>query len=176
MKYFLDFDRTLFDTDAFVVQAHDDNKTESLSTPEIWHDYRAEPFLYHDAIHFLRDKRPGDVTIVTAVTEIAGKDAHSFQKAKVEQTPVTDHVGAFVYVVGEKGEMMKELTKDFNADETIIFIDDKIEQCLSVKQLVPHCHCFLLVRNPADSGAVQSVTGVTIVHTLQDAEAAINLL
>ncbi len=176
MKYFLDFDRTLFDTDAFVVQVEDDEKTDLLSTPQAWQHYQSVPFLFHDAIHFLKDKNPSDITIVTAVTEVAGKDAHGFQKAKVEQSPITEHVGNFVYVVGEKGEIMKELTANIPTDETIVFIDDKIEQCLSVKQLVPHCHCFLMVRNPADSGAVEGVTDMTIVHTLHDVEAALQLL
>ena len=176
MKYFLDFDRTLFDTQAFMVQVSDDGKTDLLSTPDIWNHYRAEAFLYHDAIHFLRDKQPSDVTIVTAVTEVSGKDAHGYQKAKVEQAPVTHHVGTFVYVVGEKGEVLRDLTSTLPPEETIIFIDDKIEQCLAVKQYVPRAHCFLLVRDPAVSGAVESVTDIMIIHSLHDAEAAIALL
>lgn len=176
MKYFLDFDRTLFDTHAFVTAVADDGRDALLSTPEIWQHYQAADFLYHDVEHFFHSKAQADCTIVTAVTEVSGKDAHGFQKAKVEQAPITSFVKDFTYVVGEKGECMRALVKNLPADEPIVFIDDKIEQCLAVKQSVPQVHCFLIVRDPAVSGAVDSVTGITIIHSLYDADVALALL
>mgnify|MGYP006361825151 CR=1 FL=1 len=75
MRYYLDFDRTIFDTDAFVAYwqarvAADGGQEEQFAPGEL------SQFLYADAAQFLRDKENA-VTIITFGTA-------DFQEAKIK--------------------------------------------------------------------------------------------
>lgn len=170
MKYLLDFDHTLFDTDAFVRAVRLSGTKIPLVSEEIWGEFVAADYLHNDTLDFLKSKNPTDIIILTMVTVSYGELAFPFQKRKVEQEPILSHVQEIEYVDDVKGPRAAEIAKQFPPEEPIVFVDDHIEQCLSVKQHVPQCRCFLLVRDRSVIGDVKSIQDIEVVHSLQEVD------
>ena len=169
MKYILDFDRTLFDTDLFIVQLKSDGYSYDALVPEMLDGYLIEKFLYRDVVSFLKDKSKFDVTILTALGSLLyGDRVSEYQKVKVEQEPILSLVGNFIYVEDVKGEAAGEIAAQFHPRDPVVFVDDLLSQCLSVKQRLPQSHCFLMVRSgslPEDLPA-----GIIAVSTLAEVD------
>lgn len=176
MKYLLDFDRTLFDTEAFIQTYERSGASTELVSPEIWEEFSAADFLYAEVRQFFQSKSATDIYIVTMFTKQYGEKSYDYQKAKVEQEPILSWVEQIEYVDGLKGERAAEIAKQFPPYEPIIFVDDRIEQCLSVKKHVPTSHCFLLVRDPSLIGDVENVQEIEVAHSLTDIDAKIKEL
>jgi hypothetical protein len=176
MKFLLDFDRTLFDTDAFIAQVERDGRSDRLITPDIWQEYDVREFLYDDVLPWLATQPRESLHILTAITPTAGAEADAFQREKLRSGGFAELVASVTFVVGEKGEVAGEIASQFPPPEPIIFIDDRIEQCLSVQRALPEAHCCLMVREPAVIGSVAMVRGMTVVHSLAGVDAMIEKL
>jgi hypothetical protein len=176
MKFLLDFDHTLLDTTAFVEQVRADGRDSILITPGIWSHYDVRDFLYPDVLNWLESKAKEDLCILTAMTPQLGPEAGAFQKEKLHSGRFDDLVESVVFMIGEKGEAGDKIAYNFSPQETTVFVDDKIEQCLSVKNAVPHAHVFLMVREPEQIGSVQQIQNIHVVHTLADVDAIIEVI
>ncbi len=60
--------------------------------------------------------------------------------------------------------------KQFPPHEPVVFVDDLLKNCLSVKAVVPHAQCFWLVRTQAPEGEVLVPEGITLVRTLVEVD------
>ena len=154
MKYILDFDRTLFDTDAFKAQVAKDNKTDSLLTPAIWQEYSAQDFLYDDVLQWLPRKSRESLVILTAMSPEAGPSANEFQKAKLASSGLADLVSEVIFMVGDKGKYVSDIA----ALQPACFIDDVLSHHQSVQKYTPHVTSLLMdrvveatARKPVDS-------------------------
>lgn len=171
MKYLLDFDRTLFDTDAFVAQVERDGRGGALLTPGIWDQYHVQDFLYADVLSWLKTVAREDVYIVTALA--GGDEAAAFQRAKLASGGFNELVTDTHFVSGLKGEVVAEIAKQFPPEEPIVFVDDRIEQCLSVQACAPQVTVCLMVREPESIGEVSTVQRMPVVHDLSGVDAII---
>lgn len=170
MKYILDFDRTLFDTDSFISQVEADGKRSILVTTEIWSHYNARDFLYKDVLDWLLSKNKSDIQILTAVTADLGDKADSFQREKLNSANLKKFVSSTTFVTGEKGQSVAEIAKQFPLEEKLVFVDDRIEQCLSVKETMSEVICCLMVRDKSLIGEVKMVNNLKVVSTLADVD------
>ena len=175
MKYILDFDRTLFNSPA-CYQYITEQKGEFEFTAEALADIEVCQFLYDDVISWLNTESKADLYILTAISPKYGPSAGDFQREKLFCSQVVDAVKDVVFMEGLKGEPVAEIAKQFPPHEPLVFVDDRIEQCLSVKSAAPEAVCCLMVRDPAVVGEVSEVQGIKIVHCLADVDAIIEEL
>ncbi len=166
MKYILDFDRTLFNSPSFVKRVEMDGRRDVLITPQVWQTYKVQDFLYDDVLTWFNNKDKDNLYILTAISPQLGNQSEAFQREKLRSSGFGNLVSGIHFVVGEKGEKAAEMT---------VFVDDKIEQCLSVKNYLPNSFCFLMVRNRELIGsAIKEVRGIKVVHNLNEVDAIID--
>lgn len=170
MKYIIDFDHTLFDANAFIEKVEIDGRSDILYTPAIWKYYDVKDFLYSDVIGWLGSKIRSDLHILTAITPSKGEYSNEFQKVKLQNDVIAKMVNSISFVIGEKGESVASIAEQFPPQEQIVFIDDRIEQCLSVQAVSPEVTCCLMVRDPSIIGDIKSIRGIHVVHTLMDVD------
>lgn len=173
MKYILDFDRTLFDTDKFVQQLELDKVDYTVLVPELLDNYTIADYLYDDVLPFLQSKNKEDVIFLTALGSTYGPRILEYQKAKIEQEPIISLVGKIVYVDSEKGPAAAKIAEQFLPGESVVFVDDLIEQCLSVQQAVPQARCFVMVRRSDKYLGESSAQGLPIVRSLPEVDGMI---
>ncbi|MCA9361871.1 hypothetical protein KC906_00710 [Candidatus Kaiserbacteria bacterium] len=176
MKYVLDFDDTLYDAKRFKQQVAADGTAHLLFTPEIWQLYDVQDYLHTDTVDWLASKQQEDLFILTAAMTSDGKVVMAYQQEKLRCSKLGAVVFEIIFSAGEKGVETAEIASRFPPSEPIIFIDDKIEQCLSVKATVPQAHCFLMVRDPSVIGEAETVRSIDVVHSLADVDAKIREL
>lgn len=175
MKYILDFDHTLLDTDAFVARVDQDDRRPILITPGIWQHYDVRSFLYTDVLDWLQSKPKESLHILTAMTPELGPLSCEFQKTKLRSGAFDSLVASTTFMIGEKGEAAAEIAAQFSPHETIVFVDDKLEQCLSVQAALPQAICCLIVRDVSQAVSTPSAPGIHVVHTLADVDGILNL-
>lgn len=160
MKYVLDFDHTLMDTDKFVKQVDADGRRDILVTPGIWNYYNARDFLYDDVLDFLMAKPKEDLVILTAMTPSLGPEACDFQKEKLENAQMDDLVSEIIFMTGDKGPYLKKLYDG----SPMCFVDDSIGHHDSVQQCEPNIVSFLMQR-PGVTPVVSSENSA--IHTIE---------
>jgi hypothetical protein len=107
------------------------------------------------------EKTPKDnVHILTAYKPSQGPGAEAFQCGKVESGGFAELVGSVTVMDGLKGACALEIAKRFPAHETIVFVDDRLDQCCSVKSALPHAIVCLITRD----GASTDVCAQDIYH------------
>lgn len=144
MKYILDFDRVLFNTDAFSARL----KETGLHMPrgsalleaieEQGIDW--EEFVYPAAREFLAQHGSDCVIVSSFISTYRGDNSvdtdslEFFQREKIKRSGLHDLVGGQVYVVGEsKEEALSELRHSFA--EPLVFIDDSPRQVKYAREL-----------------------------------------
>ena len=172
MKYVLDFDRTLFDTEALYAAFVRDGVDYTQLSPDMLQGYQAADFLYPDTVPFLQQHQPSDVMILTAYNTAYGAQARAFQQAKVEQVPIRDLVSDIHYVEQDKAQSMRTIAADCVAGEQLVFVDDLLEHCASVKAAVPHCHCFLMQRQASSLTPPPGISIISSLHQIDELLAA----
>ena len=170
MKYILDFDRTLFDTPAYYQKVAELKLEEIQFDPEIWKQIEADEFLYEDVIDWLSTKSQEDLYILTAVNPNYGDGQGTHQKGKLTGSKVEELVSDVVFTQGLKGEHVAEIAKQFPPDETIVFVDDMLEQCVSVKNTLPDTVCCLIVRDESLIEKVDIPEGIKVVRCLSEVD------
>lgn len=168
MKYILDYDRTLFDTQALYDALDRDGVGRRTVTPAIWQDYQVADFLYPDTVPFLQRHQPSDLIILTAYNPAYGPEAKAYQVTKVEQSPVIDLVSQIHYVPGDKGQTARQIVADHDSDQAFVFVDDVLQHCQAVQAAVPACRCFLMQRQPSDVSPSPGITAISSLDELTD--------
>lgn len=155
MRYFLDFDKTLFNTDAFIGYL-----CEKINTPELaklpqserndvalsayetgkitFEDGELAQFVYGDVAEFLR-LAANNATIVTF-------GSPGLQKAKIENA--LSHIPRLqvVYTLGkDKGPFVKEQLGESGSES--VFVDDAVALLESVALSCPNAHIFEMRRD-----------------------------
>jgi len=163
MKYILDFDRTLFDTELLYEAFARDGIDRNILEPVIWESYQAKDYLYSDTLPFLNQHDPSDLIILSAYGTKYGPQVRQYQQGKVEQKPITDLVSQIHFVEHDKATMMQTIAASCNPDDQLVFVDDLIEHCVAVQTAIPNCQCYLIQRN----NATQSLPdGITVIQSL----------
>ncbi|MCA9360803.1 hypothetical protein H6785_00785 [Candidatus Nomurabacteria bacterium] len=176
MKYILDFDRTLLDTKTCYEFIDKDRIGGFATIPEVWEKYNSRDFLYEDVLSWLNTKDIKDLFILTASTPRYGSQASDYQKAKLQSGKFDELVNEIIFMEGLKGNSVAETVQQFSPDETVVFVDDKIEQCLSVKSACPNVFCCLMVRDSSARPEAEPLKDVFIVHSLKEVDAIIEAL
>ncbi len=168
MKYFLDFDRTIYDTDSFkkaiakrpplleIARQGKDVATEFFSSTKGVARRRSflrtfGTFASHGRFAFTPDELRGFLYpdavafLKTHSCTIVTYGVRAFITAKVA-TALTDfpdlHV---VYTSRRKGRTLRQLTKD--EPEPCVFVDDKVFQLASVTAWCPKVQCIEIRRD-----------------------------
>jgi NAD(P)-dependent dehydrogenase (short-subunit alcohol dehydrogenase family) len=168
MKYILDFDRTLFDVDTLYEQLARCRQSHLAGTIESFAHVAIADLLFSDVPQFLSDKKPADVYILSSVSGLSGQWETDYQTAKIAASGLAEQVAAVQVVSGEKGVAAASIAAGFPSAEPIVFVDDRIEHCLSVQAAVPEAHCWLIVLRPSIIGDRKSVQGIPVVHSLSE--------
>ena len=175
MKYLLDFDRTLMDTDRLRAAAEDEEKLHLVGNPDFWEHYNATDFLYTDVIAWLVSKDVADVHILTAYKPSQGELAKLYQEGKIGSGGFSDHVGGVTVMDGQKGPVAAGIARQWKEEELVVFVDDLLEQCVSVMGALPQAHCFLMCRSGARPEAPLPA-GLTAVSSLIEVDAIMDTL
>ena len=173
MKYILDLDHTLLDTTAFADALAKDGRGDEPVNPRMWYDYSAADYLYSDVVPWLQRIQTADILLLTAYTPALGLEAEAYQRAKVDSSGLAALVSEVVFMEGLKGVVAAEIAKQFPPHEPIVFVDDRVEQCLSVKAALPHALCCVMRRDSETKTTAPTLEGMPVVHTLADVDAII---
>ncbi len=172
MKYIIDFDHTLLDTECLKESTFRDARTHLVGTPEFWEHYCGTNFLFPDVLPWIELKEKEALHILTAFKPSQGPLAKDFQEAKLRSGNFSELVASVTVIEGMKGEVAASIAAQFPSDEPVVFIDDRLDQCLSVKEALPHCHCFLITRyNVCPSEFSDTITQVS---SLAEVDAIMN--
>lgn len=171
MTYFLDFDRTLFDTSAFLAYVLErDNLSRLLSLSEVematelnsltakgllvFAPGELDRFMYPDANDFLR-KNHGNCAVVTAGNV-------ELQKAKLESAFHSDPSLPIFYNGDErKGTFIARMIDSY--EEPLVFIDDKISELDSVALHCPQVQLYEMRRDGASGAGTH-----TVIHSFNE--------
>jgi hypothetical protein len=169
MNYLLDFDHTLMDTEALKMRAQVEGTDVLVGSPDFWQHHSVMEFLFPDVLPWLHTKPKESLHILTAFKPSQGLAARSFQEAKLASGGFSELVGSVTVMEGQKGSVAVSLAKRFPLNEPIVFIDDRPDQCLSVKEHLPQAHCFLIHRYGVSTH--NAPPGVSAVYSLAEVDA-----
>ncbi len=172
MRYILDFDHTLMDSDAFAAQVERDGRQDIMVTPEIWEYYSVRDFFYDDVIEFLQSKPKADLEILTAMTPSLGPAACDFQRAKLQQAQMEDFVSKVTLMVGDKGPYLKDMYQG----EPMCFVDDSLLHHDSIQALEPVVISFLIERPGTTHVASATNAAIHTVHDLFEVDGVLSTL
>lgn len=132
MKLYLDFDRTLFDTERF--------KLSNSAEKEGFEYGELSNFLFSDVISFLVEYTKNKPEIITFARD------RKWQEEKVLSSGIGQYVQSIHIVEGVKGEFLALLLENIPQSEPIWFVDDDPTQLLSVREHCPHVVCVQMAR------------------------------
>jgi FMN phosphatase YigB (HAD superfamily) len=148
MKHiFLDFDRTLFDTEAFY-NSLELTHIEGIIAGQLGADFSR--FLYSDAISFMCNAK------------VAGYNCHlvtfgrrSVQECKVKLSGLEPYFAELFYMEqGSKAEVIHKYLNSGVSCEKVVFIDDSIEHLAQVHELLPQVISIRMARPGAKGSEV----------------------
>ena len=142
MKYILDFDRVIFDADAYRASLESQGLAHLFTDPRACDAVSVRTHVYPDALQFLRSCEPQAVTIISVMSPHRGPHARAYQKRKLEESGVHAFVREAILMEGEKGLYVKRV---YDGSPTI-FIDDTLAQLYSARQHCPGVRCVQMVR------------------------------
>jgi hypothetical protein len=174
MKYLIDFDHTLLDTEALKARAVLDGTSSLVGTPGFWRHHNVMDFLFPDVLPWLESKPKESLHILTAFKPSQGPQACAFQEGKIRSGGFCDLVASVTVMEGHKGLAATIISEQFSINEPLAFIDDRFDQCHSVKTALPHAHCFMMVRYnvcPPEAG-----DGIIPISCLAEVDAIMDTL
>lgn len=140
---FVDFDRTLFDTEQFIRWLGEDIEERfialengTLPPPDF------ASMLYPDAIPFLEEARKKyTIVILTYAT------SHAMQERKVTESGIRAFVDDVIITEGNKGEEAKNYLALHDSGPSMhAFVDDKESNIEDMNAVNPSVQCFLIER------------------------------
>ncbi|MCD5381996.1 MAG: hypothetical protein LR017_01620 [Candidatus Pacebacteria bacterium] len=165
MRYLLDFDRTLFDTDAFkkaVLKAG-----YALGTPESLEKVDASRFVFSDALTFLKTHAKEDMYIVSSCTGFQSVYDRAYQSAKIAKSRVDAYVADVIVVEDTKVDAVVSL-----ADGETVFVDDMDKHLSAVAARCPEVHVVHIGR----SAHYPTTRTVPSIASLSELDATIEAL
>jgi hypothetical protein len=168
MKYILDFDRTLFDVEKLYQELETLGKREMAGTQDSLSLIPMSDLLFPDAVDFINATDLADMYILSSVSGLTAQWETDYQIAKIAATGIDKKVCEVRVVEGEKGAQALEISRLFSSEETIVFVDDRLENCLDVKSVLPKAYCFLIIRDEVIPEYDYAGVGVSVVHTLTE--------
>ncbi len=172
MKYLLDFDHTMFDTHAFVADAHSRALDDKLVTAQIWDTLKVRDYMYPDTMHWLKLQQKDSVVIVSAFTPALGPDAEAMQRGKFSQGDFDDLVSEIVVMEGDKAPHVCP----FTTTDEVIFIDDRLDHLESVKAACPEAHCIQMWRGASQTESVDGKSSrddIPVVHDFTEIDSVV---
>jgi FMN phosphatase YigB (HAD superfamily) len=145
-----DFDRTLFDTDAYHRAVLENGLQHLAVTPELVTTLNPAPFLFHDVLSFLATQSRSSIYIVSAITPEFGPQSGEYQREKIRATGMFEQVRDVILVVGTKAPALLRLVET-HQDEMIWFVDDKEENLIDARECSPMVRAFRIARNGVTS-------------------------
>lgn len=164
MKYILDFDHTLFDTERFSEAAESCKENGVWVTPAIWDIFDASEFFYKDVIDFLSEHDREDAHLLTAVTPSLGPEATLFQQEKVERSGILNYVKTVTYMEGDKGPYVAELFDGSPA----LFVDDRADHLQSALEHCPQVVVAQMIRPGLEGLVVINDQNIPVVTSLAE--------
>jgi FMN phosphatase YigB (HAD superfamily) len=146
-----DFDRTLFDTDAYHRAVSENGLQHLAVTPELFTKLNPAPFLFSDVHVFLKTQSRDTVYIVSAISPELGPHAGEYQREKIRATGMFEQVRDVILVIGTKAPALLELVKN-HPNETIWFVDDKEENLIDARACSPWVRPLRIARNGLTPG------------------------
>lgn len=168
MRFILDFDHTLFDTNAFSVAAEPYKATGLWVTPQIWDELDARTFLYSDTLDFLNAKQTHELIILSAWTPSLGAESHAFQVSKIDKSGIADLVDKVVVMEGDKGPQVKLLC----GGAPTVFVDDRIDHLLATQAMCPEVTVVQMVR--PEVGMLLGDPSVPVVSSLAELDVLVS--
>jgi hypothetical protein len=168
MKYILDFDRTLFDVEKLYQELEAIGKSEIAGTQESLSLIPMSDLLFPDVLDFFNEKNSDDIYILSSAKGLTAQWETDYQAAKIAATGIDAKVCQVRVVEGKKGAEALEIAHLFSSEETIVFVDDRLENCLDVKSVLPKVYCFLVIRDEVIPEYDYAGVGVSVVHTLTE--------
>lgn len=162
MKYLLDFDHTLFDTEKFIRAVSDDGKIDMLFTEKVWSYFDAQDFLYGDGLDFLKSQNQSDLVILTAYTPSHGAEAEIYQRKKLVSARMTEYVSDVVIMEGNKASHVERITEG----EPAVFVDDSPEHLVATEVRCPHVTCVQIIRPGIERA--QAGSTIKVIESLRE--------
>jgi len=176
MKYFLDFDRTLFDVETLYLELEKTKQRHLAGTQASFQCVSFPELVFSDVADFLRTKNLEDIFIVSSTLGLSAQWDEQYQRQKITEAGMDTKVNKVFVLSGDKTKIIKEAIGQFPESEQVIFIDDRIEHCLSVKQALPDSYCFLITRGESAGESDGYLQGIPVVHTLAEVDDRIKAL
>lgn len=145
---FIDFDRTLFDTNQFADWLGEDAEARltaitkgELTPPDF------STMLYADAIVFLSAVRKNYTLVILTFASL-----RKVQQLKVEGSGLMGYVDTVIITEGDKGEEVKNYLLEHKLEGVgHAFVDDKESNIVRMHAANPSVQCFLIERNPSET-------------------------
>ena len=144
MKYLLDFDRVIFDWDAYNAAVDAEGLRDLYVDPAIWDTFAPADFYYDDVLSFVTALPKEDVIIITAKSPHMGARAGVYQERKLADSGIDKYASEIIIMEGDKAPYVCPF-----ANQQTIFIDDKLTHLESVKNSCPAVHCLQMLRPAA---------------------------
>ena len=147
MKYFLDFDRVLFDHDALKTAIQARQLEHLYAEPTLWDQLSPADFLYDDVSEFLAALPIAKTVVISAYTARIGPNAAVYQDRKLAESGIGDLVSEVVVMDGPKAPYIADR---LSAGESGFFVDDKRRYVEEVAVACPSVTCVQLLRPGAE--------------------------
>ncbi|XKT74497.1 MAG: hypothetical protein ACJKTH_00145 [Patescibacteria group bacterium UBA2163] len=161
MLFFLDFDRTLFNTEAFynALEADFILGTQNVTLSDL------SPFLYDDVSGFLAAwKKAGHELVVVT------RGVEEVQKAKLENTRLISRITEALYVTeGGKSEAIRRYLAQHSENTPAVFADDSLNELADVRDNVPGVQV-VRMRRPTAKNAGEEAPEFIAVQNLFELE------
>ncbi len=159
VKYlFIDFDRTIFDTDSFYNHLEQAVLVDQIKDAS---DLNLAAFVYPDTISFIWNARQAGY-----LPYLITYGDRTVQQTKVRMSGLESlFVNVFYVEQGSKGDFIRAFLNSFVSCEDIAFIDDLPEHINGVRTRIPQSKTFLICR-PGAKRAGQQCDGLQIVESL----------
>lgn len=158
MKHiFLDFDRTLFDTEAFY-NSLELTHIEGIIAGQLGADFSR--FLYSDAISFMCNAKEAGYSC-----HLVTFGRRAIQECKVKLSGIEPYFEELFYVEqGSKAEVVQKYLNSGVSCEKAIFIDDSIEHIEQVTELLPQILSIRMARPGAKGSELVDNRFTTIIN------------
>ena len=167
MIFVLDFDRTLFMTDAHSRALRDAKSDAPIGTPQVLDIVDVHAFLYDDVRAFFDATQGNKKYIVSAVTWY-GPTSEQYQEEKIRRSGVTELADGVLLTNESKVAALIELSLRF-PDEILVFVDDMVDHLVAVQAALPRVHCIHMSRDGAEQkSTVAAPEHMITVHTLTE--------
>ncbi len=152
---FLDFDRTLFDTERYYLwlgEPRKENNQALIDGARPLPDF--SQFLFPDAQDFLTTaKEKYTIVILSFVKLDYSPQQPMLQMEKIRGSGVSDYAADIIVTIDNKGKEAKHyLNEHSRMDESFVFVDDEPAHLSSMQAQNPNAVCVHLDRGGASTG------------------------